>query len=197
MVFFKKIKLAGLLKRVKKLHAMREQGKGTGFQEEIAALIELAQLYDQYKFNKYFPNAETLAIEYYRAAASLDAPKAQYILSQRLFDKAKFYEQWSHNNYGSSIHQKYAFAYYEEAFNYLKESEKSGYALAKRYHGLCYINGWGVDKNLETGFQMIIDSIEMEKAWDKVTKILDELGLNSPEFFNSIMRQKANKNDSE
>lgn len=191
MTFFKRMKLRSLQKKAKKLHQIRDQGKGTGFKAEIAVLFELAEFFDKNRFHKKFPEAETFALEYYRAAASLDDAKAQYILSQRLFDKARFYDNWNQDIYGSSVHQRYAALYYEDAFKYLKESEAGGYALAKRYHGLAYIHAWGVAKDSEKGFQMIIDSIEMEQAWDRATKILEELKLNSPEFFNSIMKHQA------
>lgn len=191
MTFFKGIKFKSLQRKVAKLHKLREQGKASGFKQEIAALFELAGFLDKYQFDKKFSNARTQALEYYRAAASLDDPKAQYIVSQRLFDKARFYESWEQDIYGSAAHQHYAAFYYEDAFKYLKAAEAGGYALAKRFHGLAYINGWGVAKDTERGFQMVIESIDMENAWDNATKIFEELKLNTPEFFNTIMKYKA------
>ena len=193
--FFKRMKLRFLQKKAKKLHQIREQGQGAGFEREIEALLELATFFDKNRFYKKFPEAETFALEYYRAAASLDDPRAQYTVSQYLFDKARLYDNWRHDIYGSSIHERYASFYYEDAFKYLKESEAGGYALARRFHGLAYIHGWGVVKDTEKGFQMIIASIDMEQAWDRSTKILEELKLNSPEFFNSIIRYKAKNSE--
>ncbi len=51
---------------------------------------------------------------------------------------------------------------------------------------MTYIHGWGVIKNMNTGSQLVLDSIEQEKAWDRATKIFDELKLNSPEFFAAL-----------
>lgn len=191
MCLFKVSKLKSLQKKAKKLHQLRDQGKATGFKLEVAALYELAKFLDKYQFHKKFPNAQVQALEYYRAAASLDDIQAQYICSQRLFDLARFYDTWAHDIYGSSAHEKFAPFYYEDAFKYLKQAESGGYALAKRFHGLAYINGWGVIKDTEKGFQMVIDSIDMEKAWERASKIFEELKLNSPEFFNAIMKYKS------
>ena len=55
------------------------------------------------------------------------------------------------------------------------------------------INGWGLDKNENEGFQLVVNSIDQEKSWDNATKILEEAGLNKPEFFNSIMSAKAKR----
>lgn len=194
MSFFKRLKLKSLLKKAKKLHQVRDQGEAGGFKLEIAALKELTHFFDANRFNKKFPDAQLQALEYYRAAAALDDAQAQHQLSQRLFAIARFYDEWEKNIYGSPIHKKYAEFYYEDAFKYLKQAETGGYALAKRFHGLAYINGWGVAKDSEKGFQMVIDSIEMEQAWERASKIFEELKLNSPEFFNAIMKHKAKNN---
>lgn len=191
MYFLKRMKLKSLEKKVKKLYQIRDQGQGSGFKQLIAALYELAVFFDNYRFYKRFPHAEMQALEYYRAAAALDDAKAQYIVAQRLFEKARFYDEWCQDIFGGTVHKRYAEFYYEDGFKYIKESEAGGYALAKRFHGMAYINGWGVAKDTEKGFQMVIDSIEMEQAWDRASKIFEELKLNSPEFFNAIMKHKA------
>ena len=79
---------------------------------------------------------------------------------------------------------------YEEAFTYLRTADASDYVLAKRLLGMVHIHGWGMPKNLDTGYQLVLDSIDLEKAWDRATKIFDELKLNSPEFFAALQSRK-------
>lgn len=187
---FQKLKFKSLQRKAKKLHDLREQGANIDVKNEIAAQIELGKFYDNHPFNKNYPHADLYALECYRMAASLGDPEAQYICGKRLFDKARFWENWSTGMYGSGIHKKYASSYYEEAFTYLKEAESHSHPLAKRLQGLAYINGWGVAKNVEVGFKMVVESIEQEGTWDKATQIFQELGLNNPEFFSMLLTYK-------
>lgn len=193
MNIFKKMQFNSLIKKVRKYHQIREQGTQTNIQDEIQALCKLAALYDANRYDKKLPKAEYLAMEYYRVAAALGDPESQYRCGQYFLEQGKFWDAWSRDIYGDDIHKKYAADAYQEAFQYLNTAAKNGYALAKRLHGLAYIYGWGVDRNTETGFQYVLDSIEMEGAWDRATKILDELKLNSPEFFAALMSYQAGK----
>lgn len=193
MNIMQRFKLKGLEKKVKKLHDLREQGGNVDVKQEAKAQIELAKFYDAHSFDKKLPRAIVQAFECYRAAAILGDMEAQYICGQRRLEEGKFWEHWSAGLYGNPIHKKYAALFYEEAFTYLKEAETSGHPLAKRLHGLALINGWGVDKDVEAGFKLVVDSIAAENAWDKVTKIFEELGLNSPEFFSMLMTYKKDK----
>lgn len=193
MFFLKKMKLSRLLKKVRKLHQLRDQGGKVDSKHEIAALKELAKFYDKNPFNKNIPQAETLALEYYRAAAALNDAQAQYICSERFFKLGLFWQAWANDIYGSTIHKEYAQGYFTEAYTYVKAAEEGGYALAKRLHGLAYIHGWGVTPDTSHGFQMVLDSIEMEKAWERATKIIENLKLNSPEFFSALMKYKSSK----
>jgi TPR repeat protein len=193
MAFFKRLKLKSLLKKVKKFHDLRDQGANIDIKNEVNALHAVAEFYTDNIYNKAFPNASVLSLEYYRAAASLSDAKAQYITGRLLLDQAKFWEQWANGFYGDALHKQYATDSFAQAFKYLSAAESNGYALASRLHGLAYIHGWGVEKNTNTGFKYVLDSIEMDKAWDKATKILEELNLNTPEFFAALMAYKADK----
>ncbi|MFU8797265.1 MAG: hypothetical protein ACNA7Y_00970 [Gammaproteobacteria bacterium] len=193
MAFFKRMKLNSLLKKVKKLYQLREQGANIDLKNEIDALHAVAEFYTTNLYHKAFPNASTLALEYYRAAATLGDAKAQYLTGQLLLDQAKLWDRWANDTYGDELHKKYAADYFAQAFKYLSAAESNGYALASRLQGLAYIHGWGVEKNTNTGFKYVLDSIEMDKAWDKATKILEQLKLNTPEFFAALMAYKADK----
>lgn len=190
---FQKMKLNSLQKKAKKLHDIRESGANVDVKNEIAVQNELGKFYDAHPYDKNYPDAELYALECYRLAANLGDTQAQYICGQRLFDKARFWENWSLGMYGAAIHKTYAARYYEEAFTYLQEAENGGHALAKRLRGLAYINGWGLEKNVDTGFKLIVASIEQEGAWDRATKIFEELGLNKPEFFSMLLTHRPDK----
>ncbi len=192
MNFFSKRKLQSLRKKVQKAHDQRERGgQNIDIKNEITAQYELARFYEQHFFDKELPKADIYALECYRAAGVLGDARSQYICGQRLLDQAKFWDAWSRGPlYGAEVHKKYATALYEEAFSFLHTSEASDYALAKRLLGLAHIHGWGMPKNLDKGYQLILDSIDLEKSWDRATKIFDELKLNSPEFFAALQSRK-------
>lgn len=192
MNFLKKSKLNSLRKKVQKLHEQAAQQANTNPQAEITAQHELAKFYEQLLFDKDLPQAEVLALECYRAAAALGDIKSHYLCGQKLLEQAKFWDMWSQNPiYGASIHKKYSQGFYEEAFAYLHKAEAHDYPLAKRLLGLANIYGWGMPKNTDEGFKLVLDSIEAEKAWDRVTKILEELKLNTPEFFAALRNYKG------
>lgn len=194
MNFLQKRKLNSLKAKVQKLHEQREQGISVDVSQEIDACTQLAKFYEKHYFDKGLPHAEIYAFECYRAAAVLGSAQAQYVCGQRLFEKAQFWEQWSNSIFGQTIHRKYAQEYYDEAFTYLQEAENSGHALAKRLRGLAFVKGFGVPKDVDKGFILIVESIDQENAWDRVTKIFVDLGLNSPEFFSMLVtHRKGNK----
>lgn len=192
MNFLHKLKLKSLRKKVEKQHQLRERrGNNADVQGEVQAQYALADFYDKRRWDRKLPHAEIYALECYRAAAALGDGKAQYICGQRLLEQAKFWDAWSQSPiYGSPIHKKYASNCYEEAFIYLRDAEESGYALAKRLLGLTHIHGWGVVRNMDEGYKLILDSIDLEKSWDRATKIFEELKLSSPEFFAALRSHK-------
>lgn len=187
--WFMRLKLKSMTKKATSLHRYRQDNAVSDIliNKELTLFREIATLYDKYQFNKRFPNAREYALEAYRAAASLNDTNAQYIVGKRLLEQGKFWDSLQQTVYMCSVHQKYAAEAYKEAFVYLDSAEAAGHALAKRLKGLAYINGWGVEKNKDQGFSLVVDSIDQENSWDRATKIFDEIGLNKPEFFASIM----------
>lgn len=187
MGFFRKFKINRLKKKLQKLQADRiEQGK-SHLKEEINTYIELAKLY---KKNKPGEFTEIYVMECYRAAAHLGDANGQYFCAKWLMDRARFWENWEKGLFGSKIHQKYADALFKESIQYLIEAEEQGHPLAKRLHGLAYIRGWGLLENGDEGFKLIIASIEQENSWDRATKIFEDLGLNTPEFFSKLVSHR-------
>lgn len=73
-------------------------------------------------------------------------------------------------------------------------AEQLKHVEAKRLHGLCYINGWGVEVDKKRGFELIVESIEQENSWDKVPQIFAAMGLNKPEFFSALTQHRNSKN---
>lgn len=191
MNFFSRMKFKSLKKKIVKSHSLREQrGGAEDVKREVTAHLAMAKFYDKHMFDKSIPKAEIMAFESYRAAASLGDVKSQYICGERLLDRAKFWDMWSKGTFGSSIHQKYAKDCFDEAFSFIKTAENNEFPLAKRLHGLAYVNGWGVAKDLDQGFKLVIDSIDQEGAWDRATQIFQKLGINSPEFFEALRNRK-------
>ncbi|CAN5398385.1 hypothetical protein BH10PSE19_BH10PSE19_18060 [soil metagenome] len=190
---FNKLRLKALEKKAHALFLKREQSANINVKPEVKVLLALAKLYDKHRFKKSTPNAESIALEYYRAAALLGDTEAQYQFAQRYIEKAKFWDLLAKGVYGLPIHTEYAKSLYEEAFTYLKRAEAEGYPLAIRLQGLTYVNGWGREPDKEQGYRLIANSIKEEGAWDKAHKIVAALGLDSKEFFASIMMLKEGR----
>lgn len=158
--------------------------------KEIKIHYQLIKLYKKRIGSKKHPySCETLQ-ESYRVCASLEHAESQYQLSKLLFDKANFWKGLQSGCYASKITEKYMIDTFQEAHSYLNAAKSQDHPLAVRMYGLALIHGWGIDVNDEEGFQYIVKSIEIEKSWDKATQIFEELGLNKPEFFNSIVALK-------
>ena len=150
---------------------------------------ELGKIYYKLIGNKKYPHAATMRLACLRAASQLDDANAQYELAEILLNEAKFCNQLQLDGlFASTTNERYMRQLYEEAFIYLELAEKLGHSLAKRLHGLCLINGWGIASDKEKGFSLIVASIEQENSWDKVPQIFAEIGLNKPEFFAAIMK---------
>lgn len=193
MNFLAKYNYNRLKKRVKNLHDKRERAENVDVKYEIKANKELAKFYHQHQFDKALPHASTLAAECYRAAANLGDSESQYLFAKSLLDDGRFWEQVAQGIYGLPIHQSYAKNYYDEAIEQLHQATARGNFLALRLHGLAYINGWGVAQDKDKGFKMVVKSIDDANAWDKATQIFEELGLNTPAFFSSIMAIKSKR----
>lgn len=195
MNVIQKMKLASLQKKLRKFFEDRQQEKASqsDIKKEIELHYELANFYKEHLYDSDVPNAKAYMVENYRTAAILGDVNALYELGRILLDDAKFWEQMSVSEYGCKVHLKYKNAFYEEALTYLKTAEEQGHALAKRLYGMVLIHGWGIPEDKEKGFKLIVDSIDIEKSWDRATKIFEELGLNKPEFFNAIMSIKQKR----
>lgn len=183
--FFKKKQIQSLIKKAQQFKQARlhTQPAETEIAKENKLYYKLAEIYEKLRYNKDFPRAETYVSESYRSAALLGDANASYLFAKELLEKGKFWQKMNKSVFACKAHEKYATDAYEEAFAYLNEAIKRGHPLAKRLVGLATINGWGVPKNLEQGFEMVVASIEQEGTWDKATQIFEQLGLNRPEFF--------------
>lgn len=190
MNLIQKIKVNGLKKKLQAFAQKREDGAQFDSKTEAEHFIELAQVYDKHEYDPEAPKASTYALEAYRAAAILGDPNAQYLFGQRKIEEGKFWVEMAHSFYGCEAHQQYAQQCFSEGFQYLEQAEKNNHALAYRFHGLCYINGWGLDSDTNKGFDYIIKSIDLENAWDRATKILEELGLNSQGGLQALLARR-------
>lgn len=191
MCWLAKLKQRRLYKKAEKLYRLRDTGQQELIAPEILAYLELAKFYDSRRFSKRFPGAALQALEWYRAAGILGDIESQYICGERFLERGKFWDTFQTSIIACKIQQQYATDCYREAFTYLKEAEKNGHARAKRLQGLAYLNGWGVEKNGEHGFQLIVDSIDQEDKWDTAKEILEKMGLNASDFFAKLAAQRA------
>lgn len=193
MCFFVKFKINRLTKKLTALQKNRvhNQPSDEVLRSEIAGYHELSQLYMKKIGHKKFPFAQDMVTACYRAAAALDDVAAQFLLGQYFLDKAKFLEGVQKQSiFCCNANERECKISYEEAHAYLMAAEQLRHAQAKRLRGLCYINAWGVPEDKDKGFEMIVDSIEQEKSWDKVPQIFAALGLNKPEFFAALTQRR-------
>ncbi|MBA2711784.1 MAG: sel1 repeat family protein [Tatlockia sp.] len=160
--------------------------------KEIAYYHELATIYNSLIGHKQYPFATVLAIASLRCAAALDDTDALYQLGEKFINEAKLREQLQNEElFATSANERQMKQLYEEALAYLQKAEELGHIKAKRLHGLCYINGWGVSVDKDKGFELVVESIEQENSWDQVPQIFAEIGLNKPEFFSALMKKRT------
>ncbi len=189
MIFWKRWKLNSLRKKARNMMLSREKGNVSDLElkKEIALHYHIAAFYDKYRYDKTLPYAREMALEAYRAAASLQDSNAQFIIGERLIDLGRFWQDYKDTPYHCKVHDRYAADIFEEAFAYLEAAEAQQHPKAKRLRGLAFINAWGVAEDQDKGFKLVVDSIDMEQAWDRATQIFEETGLNKPDFFSTIM----------
>ncbi len=193
MNYFQKIKLKRLQKRLHKLLSLYEQ---EGLDSHVKSLTQgfyaMAGLYERHRFDKHVPNAEFYALECYRVLASYGDVKAQYLLGERLLNYGKFWESLSQNSlYKTNRPKAYAQSFFDESLVYLQAADEQSYPLARRLLGMIYIHAWGRPSDLQKGYQLILESIDLEQAWGRATQIFDTLKLNSPEFFAALRVYKG------
>ena len=193
MCFLKRWKIKRLIKKIKAMQANRvnNQPGDEVLKKEISYYFELAELYKKLIKKKKFPFARLMYMECYRTAATLDDAEANYRLGQMTLEEAKYRDNLEKEGiFKSEPNLKKCKQLYEEAHAYLLVAMNLGHIEAKRLRGLCFINGWGLDADKKTGFELIVASIEQEGAWDRVPQIFASMGLNKPEFFSAIMQHR-------
>lgn len=171
---------------------MNHQVPDEAIQKEIEIYHKLYQLNTELIGNKKFPHSLFMAREALRIAAQLHDAQAQFLLGKLFLDEAKWREQLEHEKlFSSEGNQRLMKEFYESAHAYLTSADKSGHILGKRYHGLCYIFGWGVTQDKDKGFSMVVDSIAKENSWQKASEIFAAHGLNTPEFFEAFVKHQG------
>ena len=45
------------------------------------------------------------------------------------------------------------------------------------------------------GFNLVIESIEQEKSWDRIQKVFASIGMNKPEFFSELFNHRFKNNN--
>ncbi|GGI75922.1 sel1 repeat family protein [Legionella impletisoli] len=193
MSFFKRFKVKRLIKKAKSMQQSRvhNQPSDEALKKEIGIYYTLAAIFMRKQGRKKWPFAREMALECYRAAASIEDAEAQYILGKELLEEGKFRESLQKGEvFTSPSNERRMKTLYEEALAYIKASENLGHIRAKRMHGLCYINGWGVEQDKKHGFELVVDSIDQEKSWDRVPQIFAAMGLNKPEFFSQLTQMR-------
>lgn len=193
MCYLKRWKIKRIVKKIKSMQANRvnNQPGDEMLKKEISYYFELATIYKKLIGNKKFPFAQLMYIECYRGAAAIDDAEANYQLGQMILEEAKFRQNLEIEDvFKSESNRKKCDQLYEEAHAYLLAAITLGNVAAKRLRGLCFINGWGLEADKKTGFELIVDSIEQEGSWDRVPQIFASMGLNKPEFFSAIMQRR-------
>ena len=104
MNIFKRWKLKKLKKKAAVLARNRqaEVGSDADLKKEIALHYAIAEMYDKHRYDEGLPNAELLALESYRVAASLEDAQARYIVGQRLIERGKFWDEMKNSIYAFS-----------------------------------------------------------------------------------------------
>ena len=196
MCFLKRFKIKRLTKKLKSLQQSRVHNQPTdeALKKEIAAYHKLVGIYQSLIGKKKFPFARDMVMECYRAASTVDDTASQFNLGKNLLEEAKFRDNLQLEGvFANSSNERQMNQLYEEAHAYLLAAETLNHIEAKRLHGLCYINGWGVPADKKRGFEMIVASIDQENSWDKVPQIFASMGLNKPEFFSALTQLRTGK----
>lgn len=196
MAIFKRFKINRLIKKLRGLKDAREHNQPTdeAIRIEKSGYHQLAGIYSKLQGKRKWPFAREQMLACYRASAMLHDAKAQYLLGKALLDEAKMREALESGGvFASQSNARHMKQLYEEAHAYLSAAESLQHVQAKRLHGLCYINAWGVPEDKEHGFKLVVESIELEQSWDKVPQIFASIGLNKPEFFSALTKMRHEK----
>ncbi|MDA9272195.1 hypothetical protein N9Q05_02310 [bacterium] len=196
MCWFRKLKINRLTKYAKSMQQYRQlnQPSDEVVHKEIAIYIQLAAIYHSLLGKKKFPFAREQELDCYRAAATMDDANAQFLLGKCLLEEAKYREETQNGVvFASDNNAQRMRELYEESHKLLTTSSAMNHIQAKRFLGLCYINGWGVDVDKAKGFDLIVASIEQENSWDRVQKVFAEIGINKPAFFSELFQHRNKK----
>ena len=194
MFSMKRFKINRLTKKLVVMQRSRVHNPPTDdmLKKEREGYHLLASMYAPLEGKKKFPFARELRLACYRASAMLDDATAQYIVGKSLLDEAKARESWEVLGlFASQSNLRMMTQLYEEALAYLEAAETLLHIEAKRLHGLCYINGWGLPEDKKKGFELIVASIQQENSWDRVPQIFASMGLNKPEFFSALTQMRS------
>lgn len=193
MLFFKRYKIKRLTKKLKSLQQQRihSQPDRAALVQEKSYYHQLANIYQSLVGKKKYPFAFKMVLACYRASAVLEDSEAQYFVAKHLIEEARFNETLEREGvFANTSNEKQMKLLYEEGLAYLNSAVSLNHILAQRLLGLCYINGWGVAVDQDHGFEFIVASIEKEGKWDKVPQIFASIGLNKPEFYTALMKQR-------
>lgn len=191
--WLKRLKINRLMKQIKSMQQSRLHNQPTGeaIAKEVAGYHRLAGIYAGLQSKKKWPFARVSMLAAYRASAMLDDAGAQYILGKYLLEEAKFRDHLQREGVlASESNESQMQILYRDAHAFLLAAEKLNHIQARRLHGLCYINAWGVPADKDRGFELVVESIEQENSWAKVPQIFKEIGLNKPEFFSALMQRR-------
>jgi TPR repeat protein len=194
MIFFKKMKIKRLLKKIKSLQQQRlhSQPSGDMLLKEIAYYHRLAEIYQSLHGKKKYPYARDMKFECYRAAAMLDDAEAQFLVAKEVLDQALFIHAYRNEGVLENPRNERSMNQcFEEAHAYLTAAIQLNHIKAKRLCGLCHIKGYGVVADQQKGFEFVVSSIEQENSWDKAPQIFAEMGLNKPEYFSALMKHRS------
>ncbi|MCX7116288.1 MAG: hypothetical protein NTW08_10355 [Gammaproteobacteria bacterium] len=192
MMFFKKIRIRLLTRKVMQLQQQRttQQVADEAVKREIAIYHKLSCLYSHLEGSKRYPFAIEMSREMLRLAAQLHDASAQYLLGVHYLEEAKWRDQLEREKtFASQGNKALCATMFQEAVAYLTASSTT-HILAKRMLGACYIFGWGLPANNDQGLALIVESITLENSWGRAAQILASLGLNRPEFFEALVKQR-------
>lgn len=198
MGWIKRFKINRLQKKLKVMATSRLNHAATHdvVLKEIALYFELAKQYESLMRKKKHPFAHVQALACYRAAAGLDDTQAQFLVGQKCLDEAKVRQNLQDSEtLASEGNAEYLRLLYKDVHAFLLSAEKKQHINAKRIRGLCYINGWGVPVDKNTGFDLVVASIEQENSWNRVQKIFAELGINNSAFFSELFQHRSKKSE--
>ena len=192
----KQFKINRLIKKIKNMQQMRihNQISDDLLKKEVAAYYSLVGIYQTLVGKKKYPFSSEMILECYRAASAINDAQAEYLLAKILLDEANFRANLQVKGvFASDNNEKKMQQLFQEAHAYLLAAEKLNHIQAKRLRGLCYINGWGVEVDKKTGFELVVASIDQENSWDRVPQIFAAIGLNKPEFFSALTEHRGEK----